>query len=252
MEIKILEWNVGCSAGNKIHGRKDLESLFSLKPEYDILILTEFYRLHDYDDFKKQFENWGYFTFITLSQKNYNDVFIAISNKWSVDEKRIINPKRKAGIPNFLAIPAKIGEKEIAIIGTRFCGGYEDMREQFINFLPLINRFESAVIGGDFNNAKIHGDENTFYSERQIDALYRCEKNGIVKNLLQFDYNYHRIKLWLHQNDYCLVSPKEGFSFPRYKSKIDHFAIKGINVINVEYLPTKLSDHYQLFGVISL
>jgi len=52
--MKILEWNVNCAAGSEKHGNQELLLLFPEKPDYDIIILTEFYRLKDYDGFKKE------------------------------------------------------------------------------------------------------------------------------------------------------------------------------------------------------
>ena len=83
-QMKILEWNVNCKAGNKRYGRKSLMPLIEhLKlgehPEYDILILTEFYRLSDYDEFKiyktKKYLcckcNWNRHNEINKIQKNF-------------------------------------------------------------------------------------------------------------------------------------------------------------------------------------
>lgn len=252
--MSLLEWNVNCAVGSK-YGRQDLKSLFTEKPDHDILILTEFfYRVEeDYREFEKQICNWGYETFITSKQDNRNDIFIAVSKEYKLKLHEI--QVEREGMPDFLAVSAKTDEKEFAIIGVRFYGDYSDMNAQFIKFLPHINCFENAIIGGDFNNRKIYGDENIIYTDRQIDCLYSYSEYGIVKKYAQFEYNYHRIKLWLAQNKFSLVSPTKGVSF-RYKppysggSKIDHFAVKGIQVNNVKYLSTKLSDHNKLVGEI--
>lgn len=250
--MKILEWNVNCAVGSK-YGRKNLRSLFTEKPTYDILILTEFYRLEDYSEFEKRIRDWEYEPFITPKQDNRNDVFIAVLKKHNpILPKSQIESDEE---PDFLAVSLIINGKEFEIIGVRFFGDYNNMNKQFIEFLPLINNFDNVIIGGDFNNGKIYGDENTTYSERQIDCLYLDSANGIAKKYAHFEYNYHRIKFLLAQNKFSLVTPTKGVSF-RYKppysggSKIDHFAVKGIQITNVEYLSTELSDHNQLFGEI--
>lgn len=252
--MKILEWNVNCAIGSKRYGTQELLSLFPQKRDCDILILTEFYRLKDYDKFEKLIKDWDYEIFITPQQKGRNDVFIAVLEKYKPE---LQNSQIDRGMPEFLAVSLKSGDKDFVIVGVRFFGYYKDKYSQFINFLPLINCYENVIIGGDFNNAKIHGDENTIYTERQIDSLYSYCEDGFVKKYRQFNYNYHRIKLWFTQNKFSLNTPIDGFSHP-YKpqftggSKIDHFATKGIQISNVEYLPTELSDHYQLVGEITV
>jgi exonuclease III len=251
--MKILEWNVNCKCGNcNKGGLKELSILFQEKPKYEIIILTEFYRLYDYKEFNEKFMNWGYETFITPEQNNRNDVFIAVSKELDL-KPRIEDIDRKDGMPDILAVTLKFGEKDLVVVGVRFYGDYQDMFNQFIKFLSCVNCCETIIIGGDFNNAKIHGDENTIYTERQIDSLYSYGERGIIKKYVQFDYNYHRIKLWLSQNRISLITPKEGFSY-HYRSsntsgnKIDHFATRGININNVVYLPTSFSDHNQLIA----
>jgi hypothetical protein len=253
MKMNLLEWNVNCAVGSK-YGIKNLKSLFRQKPAYDILILTEFYRLEDYGEFEKQFRDWGYESFITMKQDRRNDVFIAVSKEYNPILHEIQGERE--GMPDFLAVSAKTDDKEFSIVGVRFYGDYRDMHNQFITFLPHINAFENTIIGGDFNNGKIHGEENAIYTERQIDCLYTYSEKEIIKKYEQFEYNYHRIKLWLAQNKFSLVTPIKGISCP-YKltytggSKIDHFATKGIQVNNAKYLSTEeLSDHNQLLGEI--
>lgn len=252
VDMKILEWNVNCAVGSK-YGRQCLKSIFDEKPNCDILILTEFYRLEDYDEFEKQIRDWGYEPFITPQQNNRNDVFIAVlkEHKPKFQNSQV----DRNSLPDFLAVSLKSGDKELVIIGVRLFGDYNDMRSQFIKLLPLINSFENVIIGGDFNNGKIYGEENTIYTERQIDSLYQQSVNGITTKYAHFEYNYDRVKLWLAQNKFSLVTPIKGVSYP-YKSpytggsKIDHFAAKGINISDVAYLETKLSDHNQLVGKI--
>lgn len=253
-QMKILEWNVNCKIG---YGRKKLMPLIEhLKlgehPEYDILILTEFYRLSDFDEFKKTIEASGYETSITNERKGYNDVFIAVLKKYCIEESNIQNDNLDKqigeGLPDFLSVPIQVENFKLTVIGVRFRGGCSDMKEQFIRFLPLINKYENIIIGGDFNNAKIYGDENTVYSERQTDSVYSYWDNDKISKYAHFEYNYHRIKYWFALNKFSLITPSEKCSFPRYRTKIDHFAVKGIRMENVEYLETKASDHNQLVG----
>lgn len=81
------------------------------------MILTEFYRLDDYEDFITKIQDWKYEIFITPIQKKRNDIFIAV--------------------PDFLAVSLESGEKDVAIIGVRFFGNYSDMYSQFINFYRI-------------------------------------------------------------------------------------------------------------------
>jgi len=150
-------------------------------------------------------------------------------------------------IPNFLAVSLKIIDIEFAIVGVRFFGEPNHKKSQFIQFLSLINNFKKVVVCGDFNNEKIRGKENVIYSEEQIDIIYAKYR--------QFEYNYHRIKLWFEQNKFFLITPAERVSYKYEKpykggSKIDHFAVKGVRISNVIYLETNKSDHNQLLGEI--
>ncbi|VDN47297.1 conserved protein of unknown function [Petrocella atlantisensis] len=241
--MRILEWNVNCAIGSK-HGRQCLKSLFNFNkdPEYDILILTEFYRLEDYFEFEKNVRAWGYEPFITVEQNNRNDVFIAVLKEHK--------PKLKSGelyrsdLPDFLVVSFETADKEFIVIGIRLFGGYNLMKSQFEKFLPLANEFKNVIIAGDFNNGKIHGEEK-IYKKEEIDVLY--------KPYLQFEYNYHRLKLWFYENEFSMITPDHGVSYPYkppYKggSRIDHFSIKNIKIDDVLYLETKLSDHNQLVG----
>ncbi len=255
--MKILEWNVNCKKGSKLYGaRKSLMPLIehlNLKtgehPEYDILILTEFYRLGDYDEFENKIKDFGYEIFITNKREDYNDVFIAVLKKYCYEKSEdTLDNQIGEGLPDFLSIPIKVENFKLTVIGVRFWGGYSDMKGQFIRFLPVINKYENVIIGGDFNNAKIYGDENTVYSERQTDSVYSYWDNDKISKYAHFEYNYHRIKYWFALNKFSLITPSEKCSCPRYRTKIDHFAAKGIRIKNAEYLETKESDHNQLVG----
>ena len=252
--MKIIAWNVNCAVGSD-NGRQEIMTLFEEKPDCDILILTEFYRLKDYEMFEKRVKDWGYELYISTEQNKRNDVVIAVQEQYKPQLQE--NDKKCDFTPDYLAVSLSIDGKNFAVIGVRFFGGYNEMNRQFLNFLPIINGFENAIIGGDFNNGKIHGDENATYSERQIDCLYVDSANGYSIKYEHFDYNYHRLKFWFALNKYTLVTPPNGVSY-KYKkpyyggSKIDHFAVKGIQICNTEYRPTSLSDHNQLFGEILL
>jgi hypothetical protein len=269
MNIKILEWNVKCAAGNSQYGRSSLIPLLSEipmcdeKPKHDILVLTEFYRCDDYVEFEKMIKSWGYVPFITPKQEQtkkekYNSIFIAVSETFSPELVEYTDKGTgcfdRPRYPDFLAIKMQSNGKNLTVAGVRFFGSdkdmkasYDEMAAQFENFLPIVNCFESAVIAGDFNNGKIYGDENAKYTENEIVWEY-AERAHI-------NYNYHRIKLRLAQNSYSLATPPQGFSYP-YKppcvggSKIDHFAVKGIGIENVKYLSAQSSDHNKLTGEI--
>lgn len=239
--MKILEWNINCAVGSK-YGRKCLKSTFDEKPIYDILVLTEFYRLKDYDEFEEKFRDWGYETFITAPQDSRNDIFIAILKEYKPKLKK--TELDRSDLPDFLVVSFESADKEYIVIGIRLFGGYNDMKRQFEKFLPIANEFHNVIIAGDFNNSKIHGEEKK-YRKEEIDILYKPYR--------QFEYNYHRLKLWFHENEFFMITPDQGVSYPYkppYKggSKIDHFVTKKIIVHDVLYLETSLSDHNQLIG----
>jgi len=192
--------------------------------------------------FKDKFLKWGYEFFITQQQKGRNDVVIAISKEFKPhlhSEVKI----RNLNSPDFLSVSAEY-PNSFFIVGVRFLGNYNDMKNQFSNFIPLINSLENVVIGGDFNNAKLHGDRNKVYTMQEVDDKY--------KGLLQYSYNYHRIALWFKETGFELVTPLRGCSYPQSGNPIDHFAVNGIGILRSEYKPTNLSDHNQLIGEITI
>lgn len=241
--MKILNWNIQCAAGSRRYGRENLMSLFKEKPNYDIIKLNEFYRLQDYNEFEGQIKSWGYDTFITPAQEGNNGIFIAVSKEYK--PKLNMNEFYTYNLPNMLIIAVEFENKEVQLIGVRLFGGYENKELQLRNLINIISKFDNVIVGGDFNNGRIYGKQEELYNMKQIRTLYKGKSH--------INYNYHTIKLTLNENNFEMITPTKGISFP-YKnnpktgSRIDHFAVKGLKMRDVEYIETELSDHNQLVG----
>jgi hypothetical protein len=262
MGLKILEWNVQCAVGSSKYGRPNrmLMPLFPVVCDYDVVILTEFYRLKDFDEFNQQFLNREYATFITSEQRGHNDVFIAIRKRYKPKEidsidKEIMQPL------DILGVKMHTAEGELSIIGLRFSFGVDRNLEMKLKYKHMGNVLESltkklrkmygntedrVIIAGDFNNAIIRGKEEEDYNENEI--LTEYVKNGSPCDHQSF--NFHVIKNKMKECGFKLITPKMGVSNRKSGNKIDHFAVKKIGFKKVFYLETRLSDHNQLIGEI--
>jgi hypothetical protein len=239
---------------------------------YDIVVLTEFYRLKDFDIFNQQFKKWKYTTFISQDIEEHNNVFIAVKQCYKPEQfyirlqvknifnKIIVNPVEILGVNIYT------DEGKLSIIGLLLRSGFK--KNQHVNKKDINDNMgiilkgltdwlrvtyrtdeDKVIIAGDFNNAMIRGDRKSYFDENKIKELY---------NPKCLEYNYHVIKNRMKECGFELVTPDKGESYRQraengrvtYKSAIDHFAVKNIVLKDVRYLNTNLSDHSQLFGEI--
>jgi exonuclease III len=249
-ELIIMEWNINQRANyaeNKnipsvvINKIKDINA--------DIIVLTEFFKVENYKDFISDLEEEDYTVFLDPRKagKNKNQILIAISNKIDISNGGQLKwlPNDINGTnPNFLQVEAKYNNQPLIIIGTRIrwhgsSNGkltkqtFKKRKKEFeylINHLKKLKETKSKniMILGDFNNARIIGDENILYDETTIDELY--------KNVLQRSYNYHCLKREFHEIGFNTHTPKSGTSIGNFK--IDHLIVSNhINLLRIDYDP---------------
>lgn len=277
-EFNVLLWNVNCASGSG-NGNTSLLPILDeidiynedVKP--DVMILNEFYKHDDYSQFKQELEDAGYRLFDDLRKRKLgvNQVFIALSNR--IKDAEIIgvfNPNEKNcdKMPNFLSVILQYKEKRIAIIGIRIqCAtgskfgskaDYQSRGKEFDEFLNYIRELqqegiEDILIGADLNNARILGDENELYDEKEIQEKYKNKKGEDVD---QKDYhNYHLIKLKASRMGLKLITPKNiNRSCGNIPSlKIDHFLVsESLVVSNEKYEFKEGSDHAVLTATINI
>jgi hypothetical protein len=248
-------------------------SLFPDGCSYDIVVLTEFFRLKDYEEFNQQFLNWEYATFIAPKSKevNYNDVFIAIKKDYKPEQFSINlqltyeSGKIEDRPLNILGVKMYPDSDELSIIGLRFPTGdnneVKGIKAQYMYKYKALEVLtaklkdmykapkDRVIITGDFNNASIYGDEKEFYTDEDIRKLY-VRKNPPGEPCDHQSYNYHVIKNKMKECGFELVTPEKGRSSPNTNNKSDHFAVKRVDLENVSYVLSNLSDHNQLVGEI--
>lgn len=104
----------------------------------------------------------------------------------------IFNSSQNA--PNFLEVNLRINREELSIIGTRIViesskimddSEHKQRFEQFSNLIEYVKNIENAIVLGDFNNSKIHGDEMET-NKKLIQDIY--------KEFVQKDYNLQMLR----------------------------------------------------------
>lgn len=276
-ELKVFVWNVKCAGGSRYGNTTLLEDILEgIKSEElksDIIILNEFYKLSDYHCFKQELEQAGYSILDDerLPQRNVNQVLIAVSDKIERIEKiEKINPNETncERMPDFLSVVLQYKGRPFAIIGTRIRwnaernwnienGEYEykitentfnQRKNEFYELLNIVNdlkqrSIDNILIAGDFNHARICGEEQADLTESEIDEKY--------DGYLQKVYNYHAIKLELKKIGFKLCTPKKGNSIGSLK--LDHIIVPNSWTVNdEEYTFRKGSDHAILTATVKL
>ncbi len=267
-EFNVLVWNVECVSGSE-RGNKALLPVLdgidiyneNVKP--DVILLNEFYKYDDYPQFKQELEDEGYSLFedSRKRKRGVNQVFIALSNKLKDAEIiEVINPNEENcdKMPNFLSVILQYKEKRIAIIGIRIkCATvsnqeFESRGKEFNEFLSYIRELQQKgikdiLIGGDFNNARIWGEENKLYGEKEIQKEY----DGTAQKY----YNFHTIKLESSKIGLKMVTPiNENRSCGSlHRLKIDHLIVPNFWIVsNQKYTFKKGSSHAVLTATIKI
>ncbi len=249
-ELIIMEWNI--NQRSNYGGSTSIPNVIVKKIKdikADIIVLTEFFKVEKYKEFISNLEEENYTVFLDprKAEKNKNQILIAISNKIDISNGGKIKwlPNNISGSnPNFLQVEVKYNNEPLIIIGTRIrwhgnSNGkltkqtFEKRKKEFeylINHLKKLKEMKSKniLILGDFNNARILGDENILYDENAIDELY--------KNVLQRSFNYHILKREFHEIGFNTHTPKAGTSIGIFK--IDHLIVSNnIMLSKIDYDP---------------
>ena len=224
--LNIYIGNTNCTAGNEKYAGNTkniplLEDIFSDDFVPDVIILDEFYKWKDFENFQNEFLKKGYRTQIDLSYgskgNDVNDVFIGLSSK--LEHFNIIKVEHSVRIrdrkePDYTSVILENETDKIAIIGVRIRSykniNYKGNSNDFQQLIELIQRLKEQgianfIIGGDFNHARVLGDREKNLSENEINKIY--------KGFAQLPHNYHKIKRELYENDLRLYTPK-GNSYP--------------------------------------
>lgn len=208
----------------------------------DIIVLTEFVIAPGWDDLKLNLEKNGYSLFTSHASRQ-NGILIALKKNEGLNLKSAVSASemntKKAKRPNFLQVTVKYKEKPLTIIGARIRhktttrGDFLDRKEQLEALIDHLSMLENIIVGGDFNNAKIYGNEDEKYS--QVREEYHYTSEGEIK--VTYDtYNYHILKDAIEDHGYCLHTPKGNVSSWGKHFKQDHFITsKSIAASNVEY-----------------
>jgi exodeoxyribonuclease-3 len=202
----------------------------------DIIVLSEFFKVPDYQVFTERLRDLGYTVFLDPreAKKNINQILIAVKTSLISDSKIYTLPDGDS-FPNFLHIWLNIHGEELDVIGMRIKIGSEktqtgindDFKNRNLQLKKIqtyINNMSESnlILVGDFNN----GGYRT--GQRPIDF------RGVAREF----YNYPLISRTLQRH--CLVdhTPDDSYSWmddQGGKYKIDHIFSKNVKVINSTY-----------------
>lgn len=267
-KINIYVGNVNCTAGSG-YGNTELmplvEDIFPKNTNIpDIVILNEFYKYKDYQDFQAYFLNKEYTVEVNpLKKKGFNDVFVAISSRLDLDIETVeyATQDKDRISPDYTSVILRNKKNEkLAIVGVRIRSyknlDYKGNASEFIALLSFIEKLRKSgitqiMVAGDFNHARLLTDRNEELTWEEIEILY--------KEHAQLPHNFHGIKQNLSQNNLILHTP-EGYSYPINKSypvhnqetPNDHLVTSNDCEIDfIEYRDeTKYSDHKALVATL--
>lgn len=256
--MKILVWNIN----QRSNGIRIPDLVSDKISVADIVVLTEFIgdanvkNIPVINDFTNRLA--GYYCCNNFERKECegsNGILIAIK-KELITKTKIISKTEKMNTvkkeqPNFLQVNMVVNGRLISVIGTRIrVTDYEKRREQLLSLIEHINTLgtNNIIVAGDFNNTRIHGDENADYlSVRESYEPYDTLDT----------YNYHIMK-----DDFSMIGMKvytpEGKEFsngfkPRNQPqchgylKDDHIIVKetkSLDVKNVTYYHDFIHEYH--------
>lgn len=209
----------------------------------DIIVVTEFVNTTEMKSLEMEFTNNGYHVFAS-PKKRQNGILIALKkNKEITIEGEPDTSEMNTKIaqkPNFLQVTVKYKGKPLSIIGARIRIDWRLSRKDFLNrkeqlkaLIEHLSTVDNFIVGGDFNNAKINGDETKKYEE--VKEKYRYTSKG-EPNVSYDTYNYHILKARLEEAGYSLHTPKGKVSSMGKIFKLDHIITsESIAASNVGY-----------------
>lgn len=240
--IKIMTWNINQRSGNRDNIP---DFVIGEIKKVDIAIITEFKRPHEkLGEFEKDLkEYWLCYSPATC----HNEILIAVKKELTAEPIIEEFDKEDGEKPNFLQIYITINKIPLRIIGARIRIrndsriDYIERKQQLFNLICELNKVGNGqfIIGGDFNNLKLNGDQKKTY----------CEVRGNYKGKNSYDtYNYHILKNSLLATGLLLHTPEGeqnscGFTLDGKTNewdngylKNDHFVTtENIKLSNVEY-----------------
>lgn len=270
--MKLLVWNINQrSSGIDIPEFVSKEILKLNEPEDpqsypDIVVLTEFLSAANANSEKiKKFKDSlskKYYTFCNekrdKEREKANGIFIAVKKGFAeingAPNEDLKTDCKEEDQPNFLQLDIVVEGKPISIIGTRIqVGGgvtrsaYIESRLQLISLVEHLVKLgnKNIIVAGDFNNAKIRGDEAADY------LTVRDNYRGKVT----FDtYNYHIMKGIFATAGLTVFTPpgeqySYGFKLDRDGKpdngcfKEDHIVTKNLKVENSKYCHSFIENY---------
>ena len=213
---KIIVWNIN-SATNKKIITPDFVGEELQEQNSDFIVITEFCKTKNYQDFLKKYLDNDYNYIITNNSVRHNDILVA----WEKDKydvvKREDNIVTNQVIPNFAYVVLKDKNGlEFVLAGVRITiESYENRVKQLLFVLNSLKAFPHVVLGGDFNCLR----RKTLEEKWNIKVLSRLSK----------------------QNGFNLITPEgqsiyseKAFS-EAYEFAEDHFVVKGLKIKNEIY-----------------
>lgn len=262
--MKLLVWNINQrSSGEEI---PPFVSEMIKNTNADIVVLTEFLSAANANSEKiKKFKDSlseKYYTFCNekrdKEREKANGIFIAVKKGFAeingAPNEDLKTDCKEEDQPNFLQLDIVVEGKPISIIGTRIqVGGgvtrsaYIESRLQLISLVEHIVKLgnKNIIVAGDFNNAKIRGDEAADY------LTVRDNYRGKVT----FDtYNYHIMKGIFATAGLTVFTPpgeqySYGFKLDRDGKpdngcfKEDHIVTKNLKVENSKYCHSFIENY---------
>jgi len=268
--MKLLVWNINQrSSGEEI---PPFVSEMIKNTNADIVVLTEFLSAANANSEKiKKFKDSlseKYYTFCNekrdKEREKANGIFIAVKKGFAeingAPNEDLKTDCKEEDQPNFLQLDIVVEGKPISIIGTRIqIGGgvtrsaYIERRQQLISLVEHLVKLgnKNIIVAGDFNNAKIRGDEAADYLT--VRDNYRGE--DINEPLVTFDtYNYHIMKGIFATAGLTVFTPpgeqySYGFKLDRDGKpdngcfKEDHIVTKNLKVENSKYCHSFIENY---------
>jgi exonuclease III len=264
--MKLLVWNINQRSSGKEIPPFVSEMIMDFNTDADIVVLTEFLSAANANSEKiKKFKDSlskKYYTFCNekrdKEREKANGIFIAVKKGFAeingAPNEDLKTDCKEEDQPNFLQLDIVVEGKPISIIGTRIqVGGgvtrsaYIESRLQLISLVEHIVKLgnKNIIVAGDFNNAKIRGDEAADY------LTVRDNYRGKVT----FDtYNYHIMKGIFATAGLTVFTPpgeqySYGFKLDRDGKpdngcfKEDHIVTKNLKVENSKYCHSFIENY---------
>ena len=216
MNAKILVWNIN-SATNRNISTPDFVGEEIQKQKSDFIVLTEFCRTKNYEEFCQKYIDSCYNYIISNNPLSHNDVLVA----WKKDKYDMISFENTVitnkVTPNFAYVVLKDRNGfEFVLAGIRITIESYDNRAKQLQFaLDRLKSFPHVVLGGDFNCLR----RKTSKIKWNIRILSRKSAQ----------YGFDLITP-IGQSIYAEAACCESYEFAE-----DHFLVKGLEIKNEIY-----------------